>query len=176
MSWAQGWGHGVFRKAATGISSEGEASTLWVGSSWCQNGVLVPTLTPGPCPSPGALTLHGPRGLLQPWPWLCASAHWNLVPSSLYEVNEVETSHPTPSPSPHSTIRPHHPPGPCEEWTPYPSLLQPAPGGSHGPASHSLFFSSLRLRGHVRGLEEFHFSFNGGPLEPRLAEVKVRVR
>ena len=82
-------------------------------------------------------------------------------------------SPPIPQPVPHSTV-----PTPtwlCEEWGHLHIITQPPPGGALGQP-HLLFPSSLRLRGHVWGLEKLHFPFNGGPLEPWLAEVKVRVR
>ena len=102
---------------------------------------------------------------LSAWPWHCTSAHRNFVSSSLYEVTEVETSLSQPliplSPAP---------PWLCEEW----ARLHILGGAVEQP--HLLFCSSFWLRGRGRGLEKLQLPFNGGPLEPWLSEVKVRVR
>lgn len=128
--------------------------------------VVLPSLNPGPCAHP-----PWSPGFLQPLPWLCTSVHWNLVPTAFMRSLRWRR-HSPPHPAPRSSFQCSPPLAGCVRT---PLCSSTAPLWELWGWPHSLFLASLQHRGRGWWLEKLHLPFDGGPLDPWLAEVKVRL-
>ena len=133
--------------------------------------MALPISSPGPCPSPGVLTLHGPHASSSPGLGTSPQSTGTLFPAAFMRLLRLRHHRP-----PHPLPRPLIPLSQlCQEWAHPHVLAHTLLFWEAVGQPRLLFHGSLRRRGYGRCLEKLHFPLDGGPLDPRLVEVKVRV-